>query len=556
MLHKDSKINETAFVPFENIGLCFSGGGYRATFFALGVVSYLNKIKFEGKPLLENVEAISTVSGGSLLGVAYAKACQNPDFKFDNFYKEFYSLFTPESDRLLENAISKLQDESIWKSNSHKKRTLINAFALAYEDLSVFKGDFDIFNDLKSSKLKQVCFNATEFSYGLAFRFQNTGKFGNKPLDCKELKAIKDKIRLSDVVASSSCFPMGFEPLVFPDDYFKDKKSENYKALKVLNKFSKGVGIMDGGIVDNQGIGSMINMNKSRNRVKPLDLIILNDVGSYKMEPWQEDTSKIKNSKSLKDMVLGILNYLGIHWPYWVTLLVGVLLLLVNSLELILGKSHVSLYVFGGIITGIGLSLTLFGSFTWLIKKLVIDKFRATFKKIVPEALIDEVTSFQKLDIRLIKRMLTERMTSTAKMVSEIFLKQIRRLNYNLIYSKEEDDNKLITCTVYELNGKKTLYKNKFAPNQNIHPAPKEQLKSVALVASEAPTSLWWDDEDISTNRMDSLIACGQFTTCYNLMDYILKLKKNSITSQPIDDMYELLKADWKHFNEKPLGMV
>jgi len=81
-------------------------------------------------------------------------------------------------------------------------------------------------------------------------------------------------------------------------------------------------------------------------------------------------------------------------------------------------------------------------------------------------------------------------------------------------------------------------------------------LKRVALIASEAPTSLWWDKKDISNDRMDSLIACGQFTTCYNLMNYILELKDSDISSEEMDEMYKLLKKDWAEFNKDPLFMV
>ena len=58
--------------PFERIALCCSGGGYRAASFHLGAMAYLHKLKFEGRPLLENVKAISTVSGGTITGVVYA----------------------------------------------------------------------------------------------------------------------------------------------------------------------------------------------------------------------------------------------------------------------------------------------------------------------------------------------------------------------------------------------------------------------------------------------------------------------------------------------------
>ena len=539
--------------PFESIGLCFSGGGYRATFFSLGVISYLNRIQFKEKPLLDKVEAISTVSGGSLMGVAYAKAVQDTNFQFDSFYKAFYASFTPESDNLLKNAISKLGDDATWTKNPHKKKTLINAFALAYADLDVYKGDFEMLLDRKASNLKHICFNATEFSFGLTFRFQNTGFFGNNPLNCPELKKMKAKVQLADVVASSSCFPMGFEPLIFPDDYYKDKTDKDYKALKRLDNFSNGVGIMDGGIVDNQGIGSMININKSK-KPKKLDLIIVNDVGSYKMAPWLPGASEASSKKSLKETVLGLLKYFRIHWIYWATLLIGVTLIVINSLELIKGRSFSSLYVLGGIIAGLGFTLTALGGFTWFVKKMALSWFKKTFRKIVPDDLEDDAATFQRLDIGLIQRMLTERMTSTVKMVSEVFLKQIRRLNYSLIYATEDYINKVITSTVYELNGQETLYKSS-GLNKDI-PAPGKQLVAVALTASEAPTALWWDEKDIANDRMNTLIACGQFTSCYNLMDYILKLKDKKIHSAEMDHMYKLLEKDWEKFNKDPLFMI
>lgn len=241
---------------------------------------------------------------------------------------------------------------------------------------------------------------------------------------------------------------------------------------------------------------------------------------------------------------------------YWVTLIVGVSILVTNSMELIKGKSFPSLYVLGGIITGLGLALTVLGAFAWLLKKMAWSGFKSFFKKVVPKDLTDDAATFQKLEIGLIKRMLTERMTSTVKMVNEVFLKQIRRLNYNLVYSKKGYENKVITSTVYELNGQKTVYNKGSNFNKAIKPGPGKQLVAVALTASETPTSLWWDEKDIANDRMNTLIACGQFTTCYNLMDYILKLKDNSLYSDEMDNMYELLKEDWKEFNNDPLFMV
>ena len=549
------------FKPFESIGLCFSGGGYRATFFALGVLSYLDNVTFKNKSLLKSVKAISTVSGGTLTGVGYAKAVQERGYDFKAFFKTFYNTFTPENDTLLETAISKLEDNSVWKANPYKKRSLINAFALAYAEMPVFEGSFEHFKEDKIKQLEQVCFNATDFSFGLTYRFQNRGYFGNNPLykgNQKEVNALRNKVILGDVIASSSCFPVGFEPLVFPDDYFENHNDPAYKNLKQLDRFIDGVGIMDGGIADNQGIGSMMLIN---DRIEDgLDLIIVNDVGSYKMQPWQQDTTKVGKSSTVKRIINKILQYFTIKPLYWITLVVGLLIILLNNMLVFGPIAYTGLYIFGSIVMGMGILLTVFGLVASVIKVSVLSRLKKLFKKNVPEPLLDDILTFQKLDISLIQRMMTDRLTSAMTMINDVFLKQLRRLNYDLFYSKDELKNKRITATVYKLNGQKSPYSKGTSYNEAIKPTPSQNLKSVCLTASETPTTLWWDKTDIAKNRMQTLIACGQFTMCYELMDYILKLKAekdNQVKDfTQIDILYKALEADWKSFNKKPLWLV
>lgn len=549
------------FVPFKNIGLCFSGGGYRATFYALGVLSYLDHVSYKDKSLLKSVKAISTVSGGTLTGVGYAKAVQAPDYNFKAFFKTFYTAFTPENDTLLETAIAKLEDDSVWKANPYKKRSLINAFALTYAEMPVFEGSFEHFAADKIKQLEQLCFNATDFSFGLSFRFQNKGYFGNNPLyknNQKEVNAVRNKVQLGDVIASSSCFPVGFEPLVFPDDYFKNHNDPAFKNLKGLKRFIDGVGIMDGGITDNQGIGSMMRINE---RMKDeLDLIIVNDVGNYKMQPWQQNTNNVENNTTVKRVINKILQYFTIKPLYWIMLLLGLLIILLNNMLVFGPSAYTGLYIFGSVLMGMGILLTVFGLVASVIKASVLSRLKTMFKKNVPEQLLDDVLSFQKLDISLIQRMLSDRLTSAMTMINDVFLKQIRRLNYDLFYSKEALKNKRITATVYKLNGKNTPYSKGSGYNEAIKPTPSENLESVCLTASETPTTLWWDKTDVAKNRMQSLIACGQFTICYELMDYIVKLKASKddrvVDFTEIDILYKALEADWKSFNKKPLWLV
>ena len=550
--------NSNDFKPFEGIGLCFSGGGYRATFFALGVVSYLNKIAYQSKPLLNYVRAISSVSGGTILATGYAKFAQqsNPDFK--PFFKHFYDTFRPENDKLLETAVDKLKDDSVWKKHPYKKRSLINAFALTYAEMDLFEGDFTIFKEPVSDHLEQICFNATDFSFGLTYRFQNRGYFGNDPLYNESVKKLRFQVQLGDAIASSSCFPLGFEPLIFPDDYFSDHKTADYKELKSRDRFIDGVGIMDGGIADNQGIGSMMLINERLD--EKLNLIIVNDVGSFKMVPWEQDDATLKKSPTLNRAIRKILRYFSVKALYWIPLLLGTLLVVLNSLLIFGGTAWTGLYIFGSILIGMGLILTFLGSLALVIKKFILDKIKSAFNKKVPEILLDEIIAFGSLDASLIQRMITDRLTSAAKMINDVFMKQLRRLNYDLFYSKTSLKNRRITTTVYKLNGKKTPYSgDKPNYNEDIKPAPSDLLTSVGLTASETPTTLWWDKTDIAKDRMDTLIACGQFTICYQLMDYILDLRKDKQVAEDdkhINDLYAALETDWKAFNKNPFFYI
>ena len=79
---------DTHFRPFHEIALCLSGGGYRAAGFHLGAMSYLNRLKVKDGRLIERVKAISTVSGGTIIG-AYYTLCDAQGKSFSTFYDGF-----------------------------------------------------------------------------------------------------------------------------------------------------------------------------------------------------------------------------------------------------------------------------------------------------------------------------------------------------------------------------------------------------------------------------------------------------------------------------------
>ena len=562
--------------PFDKIGLCFSGGGYRATFYGLGVLSVLHKIQFQEKSLLEAVKSISSVSGGTLLAAAYTRSVQKNQH-FNDFYQKLYTTFEPANDQLLENATRKLKDDQVWKKNTYKRRSVINAFALCYQEMEVFEGTFEMFHKNHIKQFDTVCFNATDFTYGLTYRFQNRGDFGNGPLYKSyrsQINALKDQIEIGDIVASSSCFPIGFAPLVFPDDYIKDHNNSSYQQLKSYEVFKDGVGLMDGGIADNQGIGSMVLADKRKGG--RLDLILINDVGGNQMPAWEPShESESVAGISLTDAVSKVLDYLKVRALYWIPGVIAVLMLILNDMQVFGDRSYASIYIVFGVLLGASILATTIGLIASVVKNTYLKKIAELFEKNVPKPIEDDILRLKNLKVSLIKRMLAERMSSAFTMINYVFMNQIRRLNYDLLYSSSKLKNRRATAMIYELDGQRNSYTRNDEDKVAIDP-PSKLLQDVALTATQMPTTLWWSEEDIKLNRMNKLIACGQFTVCYKLLKYIIELQDGTEDRSEIDEMFgkmaiesleelpfpelipleQQLRELWRKFNENPLWMV
>jgi len=257
--------------PFEKIALSCSGGGYRAAAFHLGTMSYLNKIKYLDKTLLEKVKMISTVSGGTITGVTYAIFISEGK-SFDEYYKFLFSALKDHD--LVKEAFQDLSSNSTWVDS--KRKNLINAFAKLY-DKHFTQGKIIGNLNLSESHLDALVFNTTEFKNGLNFRFKKYKKLqysGNRHLKVPD--KVASEVKLSDAIAASSCFPGGFEPINWPKDF-------QYNGAKNIQKYAlenNDVGLMDGGIYDNLGIDSILLYESKNNTVTYFDLIIVSDVSS------------------------------------------------------------------------------------------------------------------------------------------------------------------------------------------------------------------------------------------------------------------------------------
>ncbi|APQ18781.1 patatin-like phospholipase family protein [Maribacter hydrothermalis] len=258
------------FKGFEEIALCFSGGGYRAACFSLGILSFLEKIS-----LLENVKTLSTASGGTITGAKWAQS-QTDGESFQTFFKSYYNWL--KKDDLTKNAISHLKSTREWKKqgNEHKKRNPINAFAIEYNKLFYHRTLGDVHQAIKNGKtsFNKVLFNTTDFSHSMGFKFQNItsgSTLGNKKVQKlgHSLNNHISEFKLGDILAASSAFPGGFEPISFPSDFVPKNKRE----LIGIDKMNE-IGLMDGGITDNQGISSILSGKKT------YDLYFIADVAS------------------------------------------------------------------------------------------------------------------------------------------------------------------------------------------------------------------------------------------------------------------------------------
>jgi len=538
------------------IGLAFSGGGFRASSFSLGVLSYLNLISFEDTTLLNNVYALSTVSGGTITGARYAIGIKNKESFFD-IYKALY-YFMSEIDLInisLTNLIKKRN------KTDQRDQSIITAFADAYNEFLFSNAKFgSLLDDDHPIHLKHISFNATEFQNALQFRFQKTDSINNSKISESEKSVVGNyyyritediakEIRLADILAASSCFPGGFEPIRFPNDFVLDQ-SLLQNEFFAHEKYP--LGLMDGGIVDNQGIEplllaehrmkrkKLVEEGKDKSDQNEFDLLIISDVTTPYMEAY-------KSADQRKPNFWRRLNFKS--------LIIGNLLIILSS-------------VFGFICSAYNDQQFLSVVFSVLITINLILYFLLVFiKKLpssfqVPSAFMKPLGKLLKVKFGVYENLILNRSNSLLKMTSEVFLKHIRRLNYNKIYQDKSWKNRRIMNGIYELRQEEETLRKKIKDGkipENL--IPSKLVQEVASKASAMGTTLWFTKDELNKqNMLNSIIACGQFTMCWNLIEYLNKIKNDSDNiNQNHRNLFQIenqLLEHWNQFNKDPYWMV
>lgn len=602
--------DNSPLIPFNNIALTFSGGGFRASAYSLGALSYLNYLKIE-KPdrsgeynLLGKVSYISSTSGGSFTNAVYSSYIHKGK-TFIDCYRKLKKEMSGQT--LLEQVFIILNDDKQWPEADGKQRNIINAFAKAYDKVLFEEETFGVFWDKKFIPKFEVCFNCTEFYRGLGFRFQTEGDnnphqvIGNKYLhfSTKCVDTIK-KIKLADMVAASSCFPAGFEPIIYPQD-FSYSATEARLGIEELNKamlyknyqeverpIANSYGFMDGGITDNQGLYSTMVADKKRRRrinPNPFDLIIVTDVTSYFMEKYNQPVAekkpgwRINNPVYYLNRVKTLLKNFksATKWATFFLIMAFIFSVVMSIISV--NKGHVLTFSFisGALLVIIFLILILkkIGIVKWLWKNekdIRQDTYLnrlAKNNKLFSETITLGIIQFLKVTkIGFLEQMVKARIMSLLSLVLDINLKQTRRLIYEMFYNDPIWDNRRVPNFVYELSSynksSRTLRFNTrgkleweaTTEDKKLLLDSCEALNKIAEEARTMGTTLWFDKNDEEKEKLKKIISTGQFTLCCNLIEYVISLERKGVKFDNDTGRLGILKGklteDFIRFKDNP----
>jgi NTE family protein len=248
------------------LALAFSGGGKRSAAFAYGALLGLRSMTIvdEGhrRPLLDDVDYISSVSGGSFPATYYG-------LYRDEAFKTFESSFLKRDINAFIFGIYLLPWNWEWLINPLFGTN--DAMAAVYDRLMYHGATYA---DLEKQGLPMISVDATEIAGGIAFPFSQT----SFDLLCSDLATFP----VSRAVAASAGFPILFTPITLashrsgctaypPPNAPSAGQQDNAgtlsrTAMLVRNarrqmdpERTQWVHLMDGGIADNLALRSLSN---------------------------------------------------------------------------------------------------------------------------------------------------------------------------------------------------------------------------------------------------------------------------------------------------------
>lgn len=176
---------------------------------------------------------------------------------------------------------------------------------------------------------------------------------------------------------------------------------------------------------------------------------------------------------------------------------------------------------------------------------------------------------FRASKIGFLEQMFKARIMSLLSLVLDINLKQTRRLIYEMFYEDEIWENRRVPNFIYELSTLNKISRaNRFNNIKRLHwEASKEDkillldncdaLNEIAEDARTMGTTLWFSKTDIEKQKLKRIIAAGQFTTCCNLLEYVISLERKGVhfdesVSKELNEIKLNLTKDFNRFKKEP----
>jgi NTE family protein len=251
--------------PSQSIALALSGGGMRAMVFHLGVLQFLAE-----RQLLEKIDRISTVSGGSLVvGLIFQEN----------------RLHWPTSSQYLTHVLPTLKEKLIkdslpWGALRQLRSPGYWRFLVTRANLlaATLKHEWGIEASLEHLPPKpEWSINGTTAETGKRFRFKHDN-FGDYSIGYVR----NGKFPLASAIAVSAAFPGAFGPLLIDADKMVWLKREwgapEETEMPQKSKFAK-LHLYDGGVYDNLGLEPFFDSGRQKAKADDV-FIISSDAGA------------------------------------------------------------------------------------------------------------------------------------------------------------------------------------------------------------------------------------------------------------------------------------
>ena len=217
----------------DGIGLCLSGGGFRAMLFHLGAFQRLNELG-----LLPRIDRVASVSGGSIASGALAVAWSELEFDAAGIATNFNEKVAAP----ILNLSTKRVDVPAILLGMLPLMNGATCAAVAYDNF-LFRGKS--LQDLPDRP--RFSFTATSLQSGVLWRFAK-----DYAADWRVGRWVAPKLPLATVVAASAAFPPYLSPAYIdvPDNAIVAQLGSDLNG----GAFTRRLCLTDGGVYDNLGL--------------------------------------------------------------------------------------------------------------------------------------------------------------------------------------------------------------------------------------------------------------------------------------------------------------